>query len=300
MLSQDHQHAQARSGVHIAEPDETSLNIMPAHEFTIQRLVNAYNQTRVDYIVPMPMNDWRLAQYIHHYDVERKRSGVALYDGEILGLGMLGVRPEHTWITRLGVIPNKRKRGTGQALMEYLIAQSEALDVSHIILEVIVGNKPAHTLFRKLGFYDIRELLIVRRPPGPPDLDVGPYELQILNDRQIIEHLNTRRSKPSWLDEIESLKNAGSLVGFRVRLPTGDEGWLVYQKTPIQLGRLVLQTEIGNPQRVALALLHALHRCHPSSDTKSENLPVNDPHWPALQEMGYFETFRRIEMRLDL
>jgi ribosomal protein S18 acetylase RimI-like enzyme len=298
MLSQDHK--QSSSKVQIAESDEAPLKLMPAHKLPLETLVNAYNHTRVDYIVPMPMNQERLNQYIRYYDVDQKRSAVALHEGEILGLGMLGVRPDHTWITRLGVIPNKRKRGTGRALMEYLIAQSESLGVSHIILEVIVGNKPAHNLFRKLGFQDIRELLIVRRPPGPPEVDVGPYKPQLLNDAEVIEHLTHRQSTPSWLDEFDSLRNTGNLAGHRVRLPEGDRGWLIYQKTALQLGRLVLQTEVGNPHHVALALIHALHRLHPSSDTKSENLPVNDPHWPALQEMGYFETFRRIEMRLDL
>jgi hypothetical protein len=70
--------------------------------------------------------------------------------------------------------------------------------------------------------------------------------------------------------------------------------------TAFQLARLVLQTESGDPYRVGLALAHALHTLHPALDTKSENLPLDCPHWPALQEMGYIESFRRIEMRLDL
>jgi PleD family two-component response regulator len=32
----------------------------------------------------------------------------------------------------------------------------------------------------------------------------------------------------------------------------------------------------------------------------TENLPTNDPHWPALQKAGYLQSFSRIEMRLDL
>ena len=279
---------------------EPPLELVPADAFTIEELVEAYNQTRIDYIVPMPMNAQRLADYIHNYDVDLSRSAVALDEGEILGLAMLGVRPDRTWITRLGVIPNKRKRGTGQALMEYLIAQSESLGVSHIILEVIVGNEPAHNLFCKLGFHDVRELLIVRRPPGPPEVDMGSHAVLLTGHRGALDLLQDRRSTPSWVDETASLRNAGSLVGIRVSLPGESRGWLVYQEDPFQLGRLVLQTEAGDPHRVARTLLHVLHRRHPGNDTKSENLPVGDVHWPALQETGYFESFRRIEMRLDL
>jgi hypothetical protein len=218
----------------------------------------------------------------------------------ILGLAMLGVRSGHTWITRLGVLPVKRRMGTGQALMEYLIDQSRRLGVDYILLEVIKNNVPAQQLFLKLGFRALRELLIIRRPPGPPPMDVGCYSAQALGYHQAEELLHQRRSVPSWLDETPSLKNAGSLAALRVELETGDRGWLVYQQTVFQLGRLVLQTEAGDPHKVARALIHALHTRHPAQDTKSENLPLTDPHWPALQEMGYIESFRRTEMQLDL
>jgi hypothetical protein len=39
---------------------------------------------------------------------------------------------------------------------------------------------------------------------------------------------------------------------------------------------------------------------HPAQDTNTENIACNDPHVPALWDLGYLESFRRIEMRLDL
>lgn len=276
------------------------VELVPASRFTFEELTQAYNQTRVDYIVPMPMNAARLREYVHNYDVDLDASAVAIEGDQILGLAMLGVRPGHTWITRLGILPVKRRAGTGQILMEYLIAQSRRLRVSHILLEVIKNNIPAHRLFLKLGFREARELLVIRRPPGPPADDVGPYTVQTLDYQQAIELLHQRQSIPSWLDETPSLINASNLAALRVELETGDRGSLVYQATVFQMGRLVLQTEAGDPYRVGLALTHALHTHHPCTDTKSENLPVDDPHWPALQDMGYLESFRRIEMRLDL
>jgi ribosomal protein S18 acetylase RimI-like enzyme len=276
------------------------MELVPASQFTIQELVDAYNQTRVDYIVPMPMNAARLQEYVRNYDVALDASAVALDGNQILGLAMLGVRPRHSWITRLGVLPVKRRRGTGQRLMEHLISQSRHLKVPYILLEVIKNNTPAHRLFLKLGFRETRELMVIRRPPGPPADGARPYSLQALDYHETLELLHQRRSPPSWLDETPSLINAGNLAALRVELDTGDRGWLVYQATVFQLGRLVMQTEAGDPFEVGLALLHALHRHHPVVDTKSENLSGDDPHWPALQEMGYLESFRRIEMRLDL
>jgi ribosomal protein S18 acetylase RimI-like enzyme len=284
----------------VKSEEAARVEVVPASSFTLEELVAAYNQTRVDYIVPMPMSAARLHEYVHKYDVDLERSAVALEDGHILGLAMLGVRAGRSWITRMGVLPPKRRRGTGQRLAEHLIAQSLDLEVPYIIIEVIKHNEPAHQLFRKLGFRETRELLIIRRPPGPPAFDVGPYVAQALDYHQALELLHKRRNTPAWLNETESLKNAGNLAGLHVALENGDWGWVVYQETIFQLGHLVLQTEAGDPHRVGLALIHALHTRHPATDTKSENLHADDPHWPAMQEAGYIESFRRIEMRLDL
>jgi ribosomal protein S18 acetylase RimI-like enzyme len=278
----------------------TPLRLVPASQFTCEELVTAYNQARLDYIVPMPMNAARLREYIHTYDVDLAASVVAVEDGHIVGLAMLGVRPEHTWVTRLGVLPVIRRRGIGRLLMEYLIAQSRRLDVSYVTLDVIKHNGPAYFLFLKLGFYDVRELLVVRRPPGPPAISMGSYSCEALDGSQAVELLHLRRDVPSWLNETASLVNGGNLAALRVELTDGSRGWLVYQMTFFQLNHLIIQTEAGEPHRVAMALLQALHTRHPTLDTKTENLPADSPYWPAMQEMGYLESFRRIEMRLDL
>lgn len=275
-------------------------DLVPASDYSIAELTDIYNRARSDYIVPMPMNVARMQAYIDHYDLDVGRSVVATRDGDDLGVIMLGVRPEHTWITRLGVIPNKRRVGAGRAMMVYEIEQSCELGVDHIILEVIKNNVPAHRLFKSLGFEETRELLILRRPPGPPAAEVPIYAVQHSDAARALELLRQRESVPSWLDELPSLINAGDLACLEIALSDGSRGWLTYQETIFQLGRLVLQTERGDPAEVAAALAHALHTKHPDKDTKTENLPADDPHLPGLLKMHYLESFRRIEMRKDL
>ncbi|HQE93449.1 MAG TPA: GNAT family N-acetyltransferase [Anaerolineae bacterium] len=288
-------------GIDTWEDEATEPVLRRAVEFTIEQLVDAYNQTRVGYIVPMPMNAQHLSEYIHNYDVKLEYSAVALSDGQIRGLVLLGVRSGRCWSTRLGVLPAQRRHGMGEWLMRDNIRMSQALGAKCIVLEVINGNEPAHQLFVKLGFRETRVLLILHRPPHPPQADeMGGYRVTFLDADDAVALLAQRRSTPSWLDETPSLVNAGNLAALQVELSDGGRGWLVYQNTISQLGRLVLQTEAGDPREVARTLVHALHCKYPVKDTNTENLPLDDPHLPGLLDMGYIEVFRRIEMRLDL
>ncbi len=59
-----------------------SIELVPASRFTIEQLTAIYNQTRVDYLVPMPMNARRLQEYITAYDVRLEHSLVAMHSGE--------------------------------------------------------------------------------------------------------------------------------------------------------------------------------------------------------------------------
>ena len=121
-----------------------TMEIIPADGFTLQELTELYNQTRVDYLVPMPMSADRLREYVHDFDVDLHQSCIArTADGEVLGLSMLGVRSEITWITRLGVLPISRRTGAGSALMDGMLKNADTLGAKEIHLEVIKNNEPA-------------------------------------------------------------------------------------------------------------------------------------------------------------
>ncbi len=275
---------------------------VPTSQYTYDELADIYNQARVDYIVPMPMNGKRMQEYVTNYSVDLDSSVVALdvEDGQPLGVGMLGIRDNRAWITRLGVIPRRRKRGTGQFLMESMIDQARQRSLQIGQLEVIKGNTPALKLFLKLGFVETRELLIIRRPPGEIDENLMKCKDAFIKpiDDQIEEYLAMRDDDPSWLEETSSLLNAGKLRGFYTELPNGDSGWIVFQCTPFQLTHFVTLTHTS--EDVMRALVCHIHKEFPFRDTKIENVPADHPTWPTYQKLGYIEVFRRIEMFLQI
>jgi ribosomal protein S18 acetylase RimI-like enzyme len=281
----------------IAEEIDPAIQLVPASSFSIEQLVAAYNQTRVDYLVPMPMNAARLAEYIHIYDVDLDCSQVAVDGDQILGLAMLGVRPGKTWITRLGVLPVKRRRGTGEALMRALLDATDQLQIEGTALEVIKHNTPAHTLFLKLGFSETRELLILRRPPGPP-VEVPAAEVDWLDRARSLALLAARSASPAWTNDTRSFANIENTLGLSLSLPDGSTGWLVFERQKFILSHFVAQTVQGDAAAMGRALLAHLYQRYPYLDTHAENIPVDDPHLPAFFETRFVESFRRIEMHV--
>ena len=270
--------------------------LIPASEFTLDELTGIYNQTRVDYMVPMPMNAARLAEYISVYDVDLDHSLVAMQGDELRGVAMLGVREGRAWITRLGVIPTTRRSGVGEALMVGLLEQAEKLNIQFDMLEVIKNNTPAHTLFLKLGFYEIGELLVLRRSPVIPPTDPVVADAQRLDRHEALTLVGRDRGTQPWTNQSESLFNAREVSGLHLTLADGSRGWLVYQRQKFTLTRFIYKTEVGDPVKLAYAFLSHLHHQYPRLDTHIENIQINDPHLPAFYQMGYVESFRRIEM----
>ncbi len=275
----------------------TAIQLIPASCFSYEQLTAIYNQTRVDYMVPMPMNAVRLAEYVNTYDVDLDCSMVAsTQDGEMLGVNMLGLREDRAWITRLGVIPNTRRGGVGQALMESLMEQAARLSIKFVMLEVIKNNTPAHQLFLKLGFYEVGELLVLRRSPFTVPVDPIVADAERMDRTDSLVLVGRDRGTQPWTNQSETLFNAFEVSGLRLTLADGSRGWMVYQRQKFLLTRFAFKTEVGDPATVAYALLSHLHHQYPRLDTQIENIQINDPHLPAFYRMGYVELFRRIEM----
>jgi ribosomal protein S18 acetylase RimI-like enzyme len=275
----------------------TAIKLVPVSRFNDEQLAAIYNQTRVDYMVPMPMNAARLAEYVKTYDVSREHSMVAqTQDGEMLGVNMLGLREGRAWITRLGVIPNTRRHGVGRLLMESLMQNAAGHSIHFLMLEVIKNNTPAHQLFLKLGFYEVGELLVLRRSPSTPPVDPIVADAQRMDRTDSLVLVGRDRGTQPWTNQSESLFNAFEVSGLRLTLADGSRGWMVYQRQKFLLTRFAFKTEVGDPAMVAYALLSHLHNQYPRLDTQIENIQINDPHLPAFYKMGYVESFRRIEM----
>jgi ribosomal protein S18 acetylase RimI-like enzyme len=274
-----------------------TIELLSAAQFTIQELVDLYNRTRVDYLVPMPMNADRLSEYIRDFDIDLSCSCVARStDGQDLGLGMLGIRENRAWITRLGVIPVTRRNGAGAALMDYMLEKATSLKLEETHLEVIKNNDPAYQLFLKKGFKVTDEYMVMRRAPQPiSEPLIG--SIKWLDKDEALQILRTYPNHLTWITAVESMKNAPGVQGVQIRLPNGNSGWLVYRAQKFFLSHLVMHTEQGDPHEIGTQLLLHLYTRYPRMDTYAENIYEKDPHLSTFRVLNFFENFSRIEMR---
>ena len=278
-----------------------TIELIPAARFSIQELADLYNQTRVDYLVPMPMNADRLAEYARDFDIDLSRSCVAREAaGRVLGLSMLGARPKRAWITRLGVLPATRRRGIGSTLMDCMLGSAKDMGAEEVLLEVIKNNAPAYKLFLSKGFQETGEWLVMRRAPHPVS-NRPQGHAEILTREETLETMRGYPFYPTWINALESMRNAPDVEGMRVRLPNGGAGWIAYRNNKFTLrftlSHLILCTEQGEPAEVGAEMLLQLHTRYPRYDTYAENIFKEDPHLPAFHALGYFQNFSRIEMR---
>jgi ribosomal protein S18 acetylase RimI-like enzyme len=184
--------------------------LLPASDFSLEDITDAYNRTRTDYIIPMPMSPGRLQEYIELYDISLPLSRVAVIDQSIVGLGMLGIREAQAWITRLGVLPDGRRQGIGSAILQALLEGAIANEMPIVWLEVIRGNKPAHELFLKYGFQPTRELIVARRPPNAARSTraaMSARKISYLQHDEVIKFHSLRSGRINWLNSIATMRN---------------------------------------------------------------------------------------------
>jgi len=279
-----------------------TMELIAADQFTMQELTELYNQTRVDYLVPMPMSADRLSEYVRDFSVDLHYSAIARSaEGDVLGLSMLGFRNQIAWITRLGVLPSTRRTGAGSALMDCMLENSDKLGATEIHLEVIKNNEPAYKLFLKKGFGETGTYLVMRHAPQPLTLPLRQGDAVWLDFDAALKKLETYPKHLTWINARESMQNMPNTEGVRLELPNGASGWLVYQNTKLKLrsslSHLIMHTERGNPEQVGMQLLTHLHSHYLHYDTYAENIGEADPHLPAFRAFGYFINFSRIEMR---
>lgn len=101
-------------------------------------------------------------------------------EGVVAGcVGMERAAPEVVYLERLGVLPAKRRRGLGKALVEHVLSEAGKLGARRVDIGIIAAHEELRAWYEKLGFVEcetrdfphlpFRVTFMSARPDAIPD-----------------------------------------------------------------------------------------------------------------------------------
>lgn len=258
-----------------------SVEIDSASSLDQAQRAELFNSAYEGYLLPFRIDEQQLAGMDAAFDIDVDASRIASRDGELVGLGNLGVRGEDAWIGGVGVVPAARRSGVGEALMHALHEQAGDRGVRNVWLEVIFENSSASALYEQLGYRAVRDVEVWSLPAedGPATAREVPVDEAHARLREL------RTGREPWQRADKTVANYNDTHGLET-----DAGTAVYR----QFGDHVQLLQIaGEPE----ALLSALRRLGRVSVV---NLPEDDAASSVLRALGGNVVVRQHEMLLEL
>ena len=178
----------------------------------VETLRQGFNEGFADYRYNMHMEATAMQAYLRRSSIAPADCAVLVTreDGRSQGVGaaLLAVRGDEAWCGGLSVAPPFRGHGWGLRLMEQIKRRAVELGVRRILLEVLVANDHARSVYRQIGFENWRELLLWERDPRQGPLPL-PYErLEESDPGQILRDFYRWHELPlTWQRGARSLLN---------------------------------------------------------------------------------------------
>lgn len=174
-----------------------------------------------DYQVSLQMSEGQFEQRLKRDGVELDLSAGA-FDGErMIGFYMNGRGIWHgkqtAYDAGTGVVPDQRRRGVAEKLFDFIVPRLKEVGITQYLLEVLISNERAVSLYRKLGFDEVRRLAVLRSSEPLKSLDdVEGVSLRRLEEPDWDVFCAYWDGEPSWqnsTDAVERAKNQCEIVG---------------------------------------------------------------------------------------
>lgn len=265
-----------------------AVALRPSTDFAPARLAELFTAGYEGYFVPMKIDEATFAYMVDIFDLDLAGSFVACDGDEPVGLANLGLRRDRTWLGGVGVVPAARRRGIGEQLTLALMQSARERGAAQMGLEVITGNAPAITLYRKLGFDILRELEVLSLPAAD---EGGPAQEVPVDVAQAL--ISARREDPEpWQREDETVAHLASREPPPQALVAGDAA-AIYRMSGPAVG--LLQAAGGETGlKEIVATLRAI------GPVSAVNYPAGGEVSVVLQGAGAEVTLRQHEMLAEL
>ena len=265
-----------------------AIELRQSSEFSRAELAAVFAAAYEGYFVPFTMDESRLAHMIEAFDLDLDCSVVAADGHRLIGLANLGRRGERAWLGGVGVIPAHRGAGLGELLTRSLLDSARRVGAREMVLEVIVENVPAISLYEKLGFARTRELEVLSlaadtRGATAREADVGDTLRRIAA---------TRDAPEPWQREEKTVANLARRPPVPQAVVAGG-GAAVFREVE---GSVDLLQAAGEPR----ALEQVVAAVRARGRTRALNFPADGCIAAALRKAGAQVVARQYEMIVSL
>jgi ribosomal protein S18 acetylase RimI-like enzyme len=271
------------------------MEFISAEHLDYPALAHAFNSAYEDYVLPVNLNAAQMQAHIEHYDIRLDASRVLVEDGDIIGVGLLGIREKRGWVGGFGIAKARRRSGLGRQLMAALLDSAREAGLSAVQLEVIEGNSAAHSLYVKVGFQDLRRLLIFQSTSLTALSGSYEYKLVTLTEALTL-HERFHPVPNPWQREPESLRVSGASAWAASR-----DGEPLAYATGITNQQSINLLDAGFTNEDALrGLVLHLHQQHPKAVGRFVNVGEDEPIRGVFESLGYQQIMSQFEMRIML
>lgn len=243
------------------------------HNPPIADLYKAFTDGFSDYMIQFELDEAMFESVFLVRDQNQpSRSIVAYADGEPVGFVLSGIANlDSTWRTRCGglaIAPGYRHLGIAKELMRRFDEEAKGTR----LLEVIQGNEPAFSFYKRLGYEVVREIFYFQSTPTESSATFKVEAIEVLFD----EAYKQAHHIPIWQQDARVTQQPTELL----RVSEGEkEGLLLFR------GKVLL--DVFGRDEDAGWLLRAAATRHPIHLTLTSDRPA---FLEAAKELGFVQS----------
>lgn len=188
---------------------QTNIEIHSLTHVDLEELSALYNLSYQNYYVSINLSTEQFQGKLKMEDINLDYSVGASIDGKLVGFLLYGIRNYNdvktAYIGGTGVCPEHRGKKITQQMLDFSFPKLKEQQVKNIFLEVNTKNDFAINTYEASGFEKTRTLNSYK---GIPILVVNPlHEIVEFSDLDLITSENFWDIKPTWKNDIQSVKN---------------------------------------------------------------------------------------------
>lgn len=230
-----------------------------------------------DYQVDMRMSQEQFAQRLARDGVQLEISAAAFDESRMIAfyINALGSwqAKKTAYDAGTGVIPSYRRKGVAEELFAFTVERFKEASVTQYLLEVLTGNEPAVSLYRKLGFVDTRRLAVFRKQAPVKELgDLRNVSVRRVEnpDWELVQMFWD--GYPSWQNSIAAVER---IANEKIVVCASVDDRCVGYGVVFQPGTSLMQLAVASEHRrkgIGSRILAALQR----EASATESLKVNN------------------------